>query len=51
MIAQENIEENCIEKRSFEAQLSELLVPSIIFVIVLAAGYSLSKKSASTTVC
>lgn len=51
VIAQESIEEKCIEKRVFEAQLSELLVPSITSVTVLAAGYLLSKKSASTAVC
>lgn len=50
VIAQENIEEQCIGKRVFETQLSELLVPSITSVTVLAAGYLLSKKSASTTV-
>lgn len=50
VIAQENIEEQCIEKRVFETQLSELLVPSITSVTVLVAGYLLSKKSASTTV-
>lgn len=51
VIAQENIEEKCIENRGFETLLSELLVPSITSVTVLAAGYLLSKKSASTTVC
>lgn len=51
VIAQENIEEKCIEKRVFETPLSELLVPSKTSVTVLAAGYLLSKKSASTTVC
>lgn len=51
VIAQENIEEKSIEKRGFETQLSELLVPSVTSVTVLAAGYLLSKKSASTTVC
>lgn len=51
VIAQENIEVKCIEKRVFETELSELLVPSITSVILLAAGYLLSKKSASNAVC
>lgn len=51
VIAQENTEVKCIEKRGFETELSELLVPSITSVIVLAAGYLLSKKSTSTAVC
>lgn len=51
VIAQENTEVKCIEKRGFETELSELLVPSTTSVIVLAAGYLLSKKSASTAVC
>lgn len=51
VIAQETIEVKCIEKRVFETELSELQVPSVTSVIVLAAGYLLSKKSASTAVC
>lgn len=51
VIALENTEVKCIEKRDFETELSELLVPSITSVLVLAAGYLLSKKSASTAVC
>lgn len=51
VIAQENTEVKCIEKRGFETELSELLVPSIKSVIALAARYLLSKKSASTALC
>lgn len=51
VIAQKTIEVKCIEKRVFETELNELQVPSVTSVIVLAAGYLLSKKSASTAVC
>lgn len=49
--AQENTEEKCRERTFSETQLSELLVPSVKSVTVLAAGYLLSEKSASTTAC